>query len=231
MKIVSLNIRHGGGKRIRNILNYLEKYDSEIIVVTEYRNNENGDLLITYLQKQGYSFEKYNGDEKENTVCIFSKLKFNNIHRLENHKNIVGIEINNIEIYGVYFPQKNEKINTYQKLKELIDKNTKTLIIGDFNTGISEYDTSNNSKFYCESEFKELSQNILRDSYRHKHGLEREYTWNSNSGNEFRIDHCLVSENILDKVNTSYEHSTRNEISDHSAMIVELDIRDDFILK
>ena len=70
----------------------------------------------------------------------------------------------------------------------------------------------------------ELSQNIPSDSYRHEHGLEREYTWKSNSENEFRIDLCLVSEDILDKVNTRYEHSTREEISDHSAMIVELDI-------
>jgi len=39
MKIVTLNIRHGGGKRIHQILDHLDKYHSDIIVLTEYREN------------------------------------------------------------------------------------------------------------------------------------------------------------------------------------------------
>jgi len=39
MKIVTLNIRHGGGTRVPVILEYLDSQNGDVIVLTEFREN------------------------------------------------------------------------------------------------------------------------------------------------------------------------------------------------
>ena len=46
MKIVSLNVRHGGGSRLVSIIDRLKQYNSDVIVLTEFRNNKNADLIV-----------------------------------------------------------------------------------------------------------------------------------------------------------------------------------------
>jgi hypothetical protein len=39
MKIVTLNIRHGGGTRVPVILEYLDSQNGDVIVLTEFHEN------------------------------------------------------------------------------------------------------------------------------------------------------------------------------------------------
>ena len=57
MIINTWNLRHGGGKRIKDIVRVLsENSRTDIFVLTEYRNNSNKEYLSIELEKLGYKY-------------------------------------------------------------------------------------------------------------------------------------------------------------------------------
>ena len=76
MKIVTWNIRHGGGKRVREIINGIKKYsDSEIFILTEFRNNINGGQIKNALSNLGYQeIQTTNSEKKTNSQNPLLKL-------------------------------------------------------------------------------------------------------------------------------------------------------------
>ena len=62
------------------------------------------------------------------------------------------------------------------------------------------------------------------DAWRLINKDKTEYTWYSNAGNGFRIDHCYISQSLKDRVKDCfYIHETREKkYSDHSLMSIEL---------
>lgn len=114
------------------------------------------------------------------------------------------------------------------------------LFIGDFNTGRHRLDELGSS-FGCTSLLGAVCTLGYADAYRHFHPDRREWTWipptpdsakPSNTGtfappaSGFRIDSALVSEPLVCRLRAAfYSHSERETaVSDHSAMIVDLDI-------
>ena len=69
-----------------------------------------------------------------------------------------------------------------------------------------------------------MNDGDMPDAYRHLHGDKREFTWFSNAGNGFRIDHFMVSRLLLPRVEAChYDHAPReSKASDHSVMTLEL---------
>ena len=53
MKIVTLNIRYGGGTRVPVILEYLDSQNGDVIVLTEFRENANATVIRSGLLAQG----------------------------------------------------------------------------------------------------------------------------------------------------------------------------------
>jgi exodeoxyribonuclease-3 len=82
------------------------------------------------------------------------------------------------------------------------------------------------AKFHCADEFLSLANRTLTDLWRAHNGeVTQEYSWYSNAGNGFRIDHALAGKHVTDQcVNCYYDHSTRETLTDHSALIVELSL-------
>jgi exodeoxyribonuclease-3 len=99
------------------------------------------------------------------------------------------------------------------------------LAIGDFNTGSNTLDTED-AKFHCADQFVNLANTTLTDLWRTHNGeLAKEYSWYSNAGNGFRIDHALAGVKATSRcVACYYDHSTRDTLTDHSALIVELSL-------
>ena len=57
MQILSLNIRHGGGKRITAIVNYVLRQNPEVFVATEYCHGETGRNLTSALSGSGFRYQ------------------------------------------------------------------------------------------------------------------------------------------------------------------------------
>jgi len=64
------------------------------------------------------------------------------------------------------------------------------------------------------------------DLWRRRYPAVRDYSWFSTKGNGFRIDHAFLSHGLAARAGTiRYSHEERLVgISDHSPLIVELDV-------
>lgn len=229
MKITTWNIRHGGGNRITEIIKWIENHDTDYFLITEYRNNENGVLLSKALAKCGYSFQLMPKTEKnKNTLMIASKREFTGVYFHnelgDDYLRVIKVEDDEIIIYGVYFPQKNEKKKIFEfLLNEMNRQSDKTRIfIGDFNTG-KPYIDEEKKTFYC-SEYIDAIEKSYVDAWRYINKNKREYSWYSNLGNGFRVDHVFVNQSDKNKIDQCfYLHEKRiDKTSDHSIMEVEL---------
>lgn len=243
MKILLWNINHRSGKYILKITNELLNHNADIIVLTEFQDNKNGDEIRDILYNNGYIYEAYNKSLKDikisqkktvdiNSVFICSKLpikNFNAIPLQDNEERIIQVIINDIHLYAMYFPQNQAKKPLFNFMYDLMSKTTDTpiLFLGDFNTGnnLLDKETSKASPFHCEKEFNDILNHGYIDVWRYFNGSSREYTWYSPK-NGFRIDHCFIHKKHSKLLNRCYYvHEPRIEkISDHSMMIIELNI-------
>ncbi|POY36779.1 hypothetical protein C3K47_10510 [Solitalea longa] len=231
MKIITWNIKHGGGKRISNILNTLKLHsDADIFVLTEFRNNDNGFKIKALLNELGF-INNFSPEieSTKNTVLISAKesCKVSYFSELGDHaQRVIKIENEKLAIYGCYFPQQNEKKHVFDFLLSQIDanKDQKIIITGDINTGKHSIDETGKT-FYHAQYLNKFEGIGLTDAWRHMHKDKREYSWYSNFNNGFRIDHFFIHDELLNKViDCNYIHSYREEkISDHSMMLLELE--------
>jgi len=217
----------GGGRRSSGILKALLKEQPNVIVLSEFHNNESGVQLRSKLLNAGYLHQIASGAVgAANTVLIASKFPCNAqlfpTVELFPH-NVVMAEFSAFNLYGVYLPHK-KKHDWLPYFLKTLKGDKPSIIAGDFNTGINYVDQKGKSFWYTEylEKFGEIG---YHDAFRHKHGKDaREYSWFSHQGNGFRYDHTYVHDSILPLVSDcSYLHALREEkLSDHSAMVLKL---------
>ena len=230
MKILTFNIQHGGGTRVSAILESILDHNPDILVLTEFRQNKNAAIIKNNLYKSGYIYSSSSSlNPKQNSVFIASKFHFvASLFPLElkedTHRALFA-QFQDINILGVYFAQKELKINLFNFINNnfINLSNNNGLVIGDFNTG-NFYEDEKNTTFSCTHQFNELKVNGLVDSWRSRNKNIKEFSWYSHAGNGFRIDHIFSTATINDRIkNIYYSHNEREQkISDHSAMIVEI---------
>jgi exonuclease III len=143
-----------------------------------------------------------------------------------------GIESRNLIIAGVYVPVIRavplaEKRRFWSMLHAAALRNVDLpyLVTGDWNTGDFPLDKETpGGPLSCWREFRRMKELGFDEAWRTLNGERREYTWRSNRGTGFRIDHAFVSPGLGRRlVAAQYSHREREaKISDHSLMIVDL---------
>lgn len=231
-KIITWNIRHGGGTRISEIVKALTKHsNATTIVLTEFRNNENGVVLRKSLENLGF-INQFTTDTppNKNSVLIVSKENFKSktFPELNNHsERVIKVYNDNFSLYGCYFPLSDEKKHVFEFLLNEIENNPKENIIitGDFNTG-KHYIDEKGSTFFHSKYIDKIEENGLFDAWRYIHKDKTEYSWYSSYGNGFRLDHFFVKDTLKDKIiDCEYIHEYREQkITDHSMMVLSLSI-------
>lgn len=220
MKIATLNIQHGGGRRVALIIEFLKLLNADLVVLTEYHLEDKN--LGKQLSELGYRYQVAGSTlPKENSVLIVSKESF---EALDTSQRIVSVRLKNLVLFGVYFPQGNEKYPVYQKLKsEVQEAGFRVLVLGDFNTGLHYIDEVGKT-FACAESFESLKDVGLVDAWRTRNPVTKEFSWFSSQGNGFRIDHAFCSELIDQMISTiEYVHKPREmKITDHSALVLEI---------
>jgi exodeoxyribonuclease III len=233
MKILSWNIQSGGGRRHHLIIERIVMLAPDIFIATEFRANKSGVALSNAL----LSLYPYQANAKGetpniNSVAIFSKEKFARLtcgcEKKDKHR-FIRIYLNGIELVGAYFAQGKEKQSQFNHLTNDARQNgTKNrIIMGDLNTGDSDMDSENEKiGFHCEEDFKNLATKLYSDAYRYMNGQKRDYSWYSNNGYGYRIDHCLCDKALLKKVKKCYYINEWKEegASDHALLVVDFQI-------
>lgn len=227
MKIVTLNLRHGGASRMQAIIDFLERTRAQAIVCSEFRRNDHGKRLIDSMEKAGRkAFVSKLGDPKENGVAVFAASNAQPVERgcePQDVQRIVACRVDGIVLTGVYFAQNRAKLSLFNYLLGEPFAGDEAIVIGDFNTGRHRVDETG-ATFHCAEEFGRLPSAGLHDLWRHHAGEDaRDYSWYSNRGNPFRIDHAFGTDRVRSRVNDcSYDHSVRGTLTDHAALMLDL---------
>ena len=126
-----------------------------------------------------------------------------------------------------------------KKIKLTLEENKNIIIAGDFNVIPEEIDVYDHKKYENDAlfkieirkKFRELLNLGFNDVYRYFNKNKQEYTfWDYMSGawqknNGMRIDHFLVSNNLLDKIKSiKIDNKPRSKIkpSDHTPIELEI---------
>jgi exodeoxyribonuclease-3 len=238
LKILTWNIRQGGSKaRLPQIIDTLTKHSADVIVLTEFWGGGKGECINSKLREAGYYYQvSSNPDEKVNGILIASKQQIERLPSPGKHQRIkerwleVSLPRSGLYILGIHIPTKHSELHSkkefWQEFKQYAHERleTKTIIIGDFNTGLEE--DAEGAPLYCREDMQAVLDIGWIDCWRYTHGSFKQYTWYSNTGNGFRIDHALISPYLKERLLESYfSHSERlQKISDHSLLSVELNL-------
>jgi exonuclease III len=233
IRIVSLNIQHGGGKRIARLADWLLTKKPSVVVLPEWRNNVSGQQIRERLADNGYrTGAAARAAPKVNSI-FFAAKDLTQSRRVTPSTSPAGdlvlIDlIQGIQILGCYFPQRQAKTPFFEHCIRLAKTTPDVpfVMIGDFNTGHNDLDIEGTgARFDCADLFEDLKRDAkLVDLLRARHGNQQEWTWRS-SRNGFRIDHVFGNKAFVNRF-TAFrcviDHEPRlSGLTDHSAIVLE----------
>jgi exodeoxyribonuclease-3 len=232
-RIISLNLRHGGGRRIAPLTDWLLSKSPSAVIATEWRNNVAGQHLRNRLTLDGFESNSVNpAVTQKNTLLIAARGMTNSVSVTPPDSPVGDLVSTSTEegvrVLGCYFPQRMDKTPFFHRCFELAERNSHQpfIVIGDFNTGRNDLDIEGNGvPFYCADQFAGLhGQAGLADLWRLRHGERRDWTWRS-SKNGFRIDHAFGNQAFVDRFpnfRCEIDHEPRvAKLTDHSAILLD----------
>lgn len=230
MKLVVWNIRQGGGARIPRIVEELAARDADVIAVTEFRTGVS-DPLAAALGERGWPHLATSGPrEKENGIAVFSGVpteaaQARGYRWLDVQLPVYGFGLCILHIMAATNPRTGaEKRRFWDGVVAAAEARAGEpwLFAGSWNTGAHRLDEKGKT-FDCAEQFGRLTELGWTDLWRRFHPGETEWTWYSNHGNGFRLDHAFASPVLAGRVrDCRYSHSERQaKVSDHSLVIVE----------
>ncbi len=231
MRLVTLNLRHGGAHHLSSLLESLLEYRADVLTLTEFRNNAAGAELRARLAADGFSHQAVShGRPARNAVLIAARAPFRAAPRKVlrfDAERLLSVRFEEFFLVGVHMPNLKAKQPHWLALLELAarERKARRVLLGDFNTGHNHAD-GNGFRFTCEAEMGALEAGGWVDAWRHLHPQGREYSWYSHKGRGFRLDHAFLSPALGPSLrHAAFDHAVRERgYSDHSALAVDLEI-------
>jgi exodeoxyribonuclease-3 len=231
MRLVTWNIRAGGGTRLVKIAEAIAVHQADVLVLTEYRSGEAGQRLRAALLDQGYAWlSPVEPPGIRNGVLIASRTKPGSIAHVTEHVpepwRMLTVTIDRMRVFGIYMPNLKAKIPYWEALIDASRPHSarQALAIGDFNTCRAFVDepgaTDRTAPF-----MDKILEAGYRDIWRDRFPEGREFSWYSHRGNGFRVDHAFASPRLARRVRgIRYSHAERAiGVSDHSALLLDIE--------
>ena len=233
MRILSWNILHGGGQRVRNIVDSIKEHAPDIVCFQEFRHGKSKPILLDGLKSLGLDqiYSPDSGKPRDNTILVASRYDFEAETFPEKQQaptKAIQVKFHSPELnlVIVHIPHKKKQIPFFIAMHELPKHwlQEASLLVGDFNCGIP-FEDSETKSFDNTHMFQHLLQQGWIDAWRSRNTKAREFTWISTKNRYgFRYDHALVSRTMnanIEKI--YYDHTVRDQgVSDHSLMMIEL---------
>ena len=232
-RVISLNIRQGGGPRAGALLRWLLAKRPDFVVLPEWRLNAAGAGIRSSLESEGFHVWGCAASaSRTNGLLLASRSPF--VPERLTPQGVKGELLvadcpGVLRIVAAYFPQGHHKAPFFDAILASAERSQHgpLLLIGDLNTGLNEEDVEGQgARFQCAGHFVDLARRGgLRDLWRMRHGQAREWTWRS-ARNGFRIDHAFGNAALLERFPAlccEYDHEPRDaQLSDHSAILLNL---------
>lgn len=245
MRMISWNIRAGGGQRATGIAAQLQRWQPDIVALQEFRGTTPSRLLACHLAALNLPYQLATVDLQTpaiNALLLASRYPLQAIRTAAApvHSTrwlLAKIACERPFIIGVmHVPNavSGRKAPFHAAVLSLAQRWRRgpALFVGDTNTGISGLDDVTHVFSAREEAWLHALQAAgWRDVFRHRHGDERVYTWYSpNAGNGFRLDQAFVNARLIHQVSRVYyawgidetAPRRREALSDHAALILDL---------
>ncbi len=239
MRLVSWNIRHGGGRRLSAIYDALIGHAADVIILTEYRPAP-GAALLARLAAAGWPHAVTSDPApRRNGVAVLSRESFlvRSSPRLVPLERWVEVELAayGLALAAVYVPVRGRDATRKDAYwREVLEaaamrRHASFLFVGDWNTGAPIGDAEPEGRgFSCCEHFAAMPAHGFVEAWRLLHPRQRAFSWYSRRGgrdlNGFRIDHAFLSEQLRERL-VSCEYSDIERcagVSDHAALLLEL---------
>ncbi|HLF77972.1 MAG TPA: endonuclease/exonuclease/phosphatase family protein [Dehalococcoidia bacterium] len=244
MRIVSWNIRAGGGGRVEAIQAQLERWSPDIVGLCEFRATPPSARLAAGLAEMGFEHQLTTanpGQPSQNGLLLASRfpLRRHSLRRapVEPGRWLVATASHQqpFLVGLMHLPNMitGRKLAFMESVAALATgwRRGPAVFLGDTNCGWPLLDEETRV-FGPETAawLDGLQARGWRDAFRHLRGEERFYTWYSpNAGNGFRLDQAFVNRRMLPRLTSvTYEwgrppdgSGRREALSDHAALIVD----------
>lgn len=236
--ILTLNVANPSRARAERQLDWLGERPEQVLVLTETSGQAGSLLLAERLESAGWEVHFPAPPDGERGVLLASRVAPDgrSSTRVSYLPHRVGtLSVDSVEIVGVYAPSRDEsaekiarKRRFLAELLTLIGEQApgRRIVIGDLNIVEPGQRLVGGVLSDWEYElYRELPELGWTDAYRALHPDRVEYSWVDIDGGGFRFDHCFVSGALAERLaRCEYVHETREtELSDHSAMVLELE--------
>jgi exodeoxyribonuclease III len=237
LKILTLNVCSPSRKRAERQLEWLGERPEQVFVLTEVSGGAGSELLGERLRDAGWSVHATPPGERERGVMVGSRVVLSPDPHAPTAflpERVQVVSIADVELIGVYAPSRDESPEkTARKrrfLAELLTamgerRPTRSLLIGDLNVVERSHRRADRGFQDWEYElYEELPAIGWLDAYRTLHADRVELSWVDAEGHGYRFDHTFITADLRARLaRCEYIHETRErELSDHSAMVIEL---------
>jgi exonuclease III len=239
MRIISWNIRAGGGRRAGAIAEQLADWAPDIVVLAEFRGTPPGAVIADALCASGLTFQLscvQPGEPARNAVFLASREPFRAVRlraRPIDPALWLVAKFERLTVAGMHIPNEvtKRKFPYMDAVAALAERWRRgpAVFVGDTNSGRPGIDEENpvfGPRY--PAWFDRMERAGFRDAFRVLHPEAREFTWYSpNGGNGFRLDQAFVNRGLVRRV-TAVSHAwaerdaRRDALSDHAALIVDV---------
>jgi exonuclease III len=244
MRIVSWNIRAGGGSRVDEILAQIERWSPDIVGLCEFRATPPSTRLAAGLCQLGFEHQLTTADTSapgRNALLLASRLPLR-LHSLRRAPIEPGRWLVATACYErpflvglMHLPNMvtGRKLAFMESVAAIATgwRRGPAVFLGDTNCGWPVLDEQT-PVFGAQTArwLDGLAACGWRDAFRHLSPEERFYTWYSpNAGNGFRLDQAFVNRRMISRLQSvDYEwgrpalgEARREALSDHAALILD----------
>lgn len=244
MRVVSWNIRAGGGVRAEAISRQLALWQADIIALSEFRATPPSQSIALALHDIGLVYQRSTASRQlpaRNALLLASRWPLRQLRLARApdnpqrwlHVNVAAPQP--FALMAVHIPNRSTglKYPFMASVSELVRhwRGPQAMIIGDTNSGRIGIDEESSAFNQIEDQWLLQLDKQWRDGFRLLHGNTPEYTWYSPNGrNGFRLDQAFVHPLLCQRLRSvshrwgGYNGEGRLEqLSDHAALVVDFD--------
>lgn len=239
LRLLTWNLRHGGGKRVPEIVLSLLSHAPDIVALTEFHAARGGSVR-GLLADAGLTHQLTSAiDPARNAILLASRVPIAPAASDPDAANFPGgasrfldamLPTLGIALSAVHLPDDSrptDKIASWQFLLSLARKrgDFPWVVIGDLNSGRHGTDESGRS-FRGTPLLGTFATLGMLDAWRHLHPDSKERSWAHPARGSTRIDACYLSKPLHKCLkNSHFSHVEREGgVSDHSVLVVDLDV-------
>lgn len=205
--IATWNVRYPGPARLERVADAAAGLGADVLVLTEYARNAAG--LRPALRARGFGhWADSTPSGRYVGVAIVSRRPITTtdlIDPLWPWAGVVAVDVGGVRVIGAYAPGSASVVDGarikqrwWEALHAVLDdvRQRPAVLIGDLNVGIRSLDETGRT-FAGSDMFEALPEHGFTDAWRTSERSEtREYSWWSNHGNGFRLDHIFVTAGV-----------------------------------